>query len=121
MYPDGLIAPVWVRKHAEAIPAVFVSFMRLYEPPPPAGGASPLGHEMIVEAERAAERQADENLVAEISELRKRLAERGVKLTVVLIASAQTLGECCCLLFVSHFYAAPHDHYLSFRVCSAAS
>lgn len=93
MNPDGLIAPVWVRKHAESVPAVFVSFMRLYEPPSPHGSAgSPLGQDMMAEAERQAERQADENLVSEIAELRKRLAERGVKLTVVLIASAQTLG-----------------------------
>lgn len=94
MHPDGLIAPVWVRKHAESVPAVFVSFMRLYEPPSASGGAgSPLGQEMLADAERQAEKQADEALVAEIAELRKRLAERNVKLTVVLIASAQTLGE----------------------------
>lgn len=94
MHPDGLIAPVWVRKHAEHVPSVFVSFMKLYENPSRTGaGNSPLGEEMLVDAERQQERLADEALVQEMSELRKRLAERNVKLTVVLIASPQTLGE----------------------------
>ena len=31
LYPDGLIAPIWVRKHTELLPSVFVLFLRLYE------------------------------------------------------------------------------------------
>lgn len=31
LYPDGLIAPIWVRKHIELLPSVFVLFLRLFE------------------------------------------------------------------------------------------
>jgi len=64
LYPDGLISPVWVKKHAELIPSVFVLFLRLDD---------------------------DEALIKEITERRRKLGER-IKLTVVLIASAATLG-----------------------------
>ena len=62
------MAPVWVKKHAELIPSVFVLFLRLAD---------------------------DEALVREITERRRKLGER-IKLTVVLIASAETLGEFGC-------------------------
>ncbi len=29
VHPDGLISPIWVRKHSELIPSVFVMFLRL--------------------------------------------------------------------------------------------
>jgi hypothetical protein len=91
LHPDGLIAPVWVRKHAELVPSVFVLFLRLYETPYRAHGESSLGEEVLANAEREAEREADEALVREIADRRKRLGERGIKLTVVLMASAATL------------------------------
>ncbi|GMK59483.1 hypothetical protein CspeluHIS016_0800890 [Cutaneotrichosporon spelunceum] len=80
LYPDGLIAPVWVRKHTDLVPSVFVLFLRLYEPSGP-----PLGDE----AERM--READEATVGEISDRRRRLGERGIRLTIVLMASASAL------------------------------
>jgi hypothetical protein len=90
LYPDGLIAPVWVRKHAELVPSVFVLFLRLYESPEV--GETPLSAEEQHSRE-AKEREMDDALVKEIGERRRRLGERGIKLTVVLMASAATLGE----------------------------
>jgi hypothetical protein len=79
LYPDGLIAPVWIRKHAELIPSVFVLFLRLSE----------LGQ---TDEDKKKEKESDESLVREIGERRRKLGERGIKLTVVLMASAATLG-----------------------------
>ncbi|KAL1409710.1 hypothetical protein Q8F55_003706 [Vanrija albida] len=92
LHPDGLIAPVWVRKHTEFVPAVFVLFLRLYESPK-GPSDSPLGDEVAAESRRQAEREADEGLVREISERRRRLGERGIKLTVVLMATTAALDS----------------------------
>jgi hypothetical protein len=91
LYPDGLIAPVWIRKHAELVPSVFLLFLRLYETPPREAGLSPLGDEVLASAEREREKEADEALIKEISDRRMRLQDRGIKLTVVLMASSATL------------------------------
>ncbi|TXT06086.1 hypothetical protein VHUM_03559 [Vanrija humicola] len=79
LHPDGLIAPVWVRKHTDFVPSVFVLFLRL--------------DEVAAESRRQAEREADEALVREISERRRRLGERGIKLTVVLMATTAALDS----------------------------
>ncbi|KAL7423964.1 hypothetical protein Q5752_001549 [Cryptotrichosporon argae] len=95
LHPDGLIAPVWVRKHAELVPAVFVLFLRLYEPAT-VDGAAELGAEEAQERdrlERQREAEADEGLVREIADRRRRLGERGIKLTVVLMASSMMLDS----------------------------
>lgn len=84
-YPDGLIAPIWVRKHAELIPSVFVLFLRMWECPNP---------ESLSAAElQQKEREMDDSLVKEIADRRRRLGERGIKLTVVLMASAAALDS----------------------------
>jgi len=62
--------------------------MRLWEPPPP---ASPLESQRV--AERDEERKRDAELAAEISARKKTTSERGIKLTVVLMASRIMLGE----------------------------
>lgn len=67
------------------VPSVFVMFLRLYE--------SPGSEEGETEARRAKEQEMDDGLVKEIGERRRRLGERGIKLTVVLMASAAALGE----------------------------
>lgn len=85
LYPDGLIAPIWVRKHAEMVPSVFVLFLRLWESPDQAEDGSS-------EETRQKEKEMDDLLVKEIGERRRRLGERGIKLTVVLMASAAALG-----------------------------
>ncbi|SPO30612.1 uncharacterized protein UTRI_05229 [Ustilago trichophora] len=75
-FPDGLIAPVWVRKHRELIPSVFVSFHCLPTSP---------------DAEEA--RTADEALIKTISERRRTLTERGIKLTIVLLTEREMLDD----------------------------
>ncbi|KAF6766968.1 protein of unknown function DUF1683, C-terminal [Kalmanozyma brasiliensis GHG001] len=75
-FPDGLIAPVWVRKHRDLVPSVLVSFHVL--------PASPDTEEL---------RKLDESLVKLISERRRTLTERGIKLTIVLLTQRQTLDD----------------------------
>ncbi|WWC90065.1 uncharacterized protein L201_004998 [Kwoniella dendrophila CBS 6074] len=93
LYPDGLIAPVWIRKHAELVPSVFVLFLRLYEAKP----IQPSGDAEVDQAKEAAnkamEKDQDDQLIREIGDRRRRLGERGIKLTVVLMASAATLDS----------------------------
>ncbi|KAJ3768402.1 hypothetical protein FB446DRAFT_707050 [Lentinula raphanica] len=79
VYPDGLIAPIWIRKHTMLVPAVFVLFVRMYE-----GG----GRES--ELERL-EREKDGELARMIGERKKEMSERGIKMTVVLLVSREML------------------------------
>lgn len=74
VYPDGLIAPVWIRKHTDLLPSNFVLFHKLSAP------STPLSDE-------------DGPLIAELSKRRKVLSERGIKLTVVLLASRELLDS----------------------------
>ena len=96
LHPDGLIAPVWVRKHAELVPSVFVLFLRLSESPHHDNGLELSANEAqkkeAGDREKEREREMDEMLVKEIGDRRKRLGERGIKLTIVLMASPATLG-----------------------------
>ena len=87
LHPDGLIAPIWIRKHTTLIPAVFVVFMRLYE-----HGRAPLDTPEGEREREAEERRRDNDLCAEIAQRKKSTSERGVKLTVVLLASRRMLG-----------------------------
>ncbi|KDQ13969.1 hypothetical protein BOTBODRAFT_110665 [Botryobasidium botryosum FD-172 SS1] len=88
LYPDGLIAPIWVRKHIELVPSVFVLFLRLWEGPPP---KSPL--ESRDGQDREEERDRDATMSNEIAGRKKTLSERGIKLTVVLMATRKTLDD----------------------------
>lgn len=79
---------MWVRKHVELVPSIFVLFLRLWESPPP---LSPLeGREQEMEEERF----HDQELAVELSTRKRTLAERGIKLTAVLLASRKLLGMC---------------------------
>lgn len=62
--------------------------MRLWEAPPPASPLEGQNH-----GDRDDERRRDTDLAAEISARKKLTAERGIKLTVVLMASRRMLGE----------------------------
>ncbi|WVW83128.1 hypothetical protein I302_105146 [Kwoniella bestiolae CBS 10118] len=93
LYPDGLIAPVWVRKHAELVPSVFVLFLRLYESKPVPPSDDPEVNSAKEAANKAMEKDQDDQLIREIGDRRRRLGERGIKLTVVLMASAATLDS----------------------------
>ncbi|RPD57771.1 hypothetical protein L226DRAFT_490820 [Lentinus tigrinus ALCF2SS1-7] len=86
LYPDGLIAPIWIRKHTTLVPSVFVVFMRIYESPPLQPGQD--------EREREAEeRKRDSELAAEIAQRKKSTNERNIKLTAVLMASRRMLDD----------------------------
>ncbi|KZO93890.1 hypothetical protein CALVIDRAFT_485134 [Calocera viscosa TUFC12733] len=85
LYPDGLIAPIWVRKHTTLVPAVFVLFLRLPEVIP--AGALP------TEKEMEEQREKDAELAREIAERKRSTAERGIKLTVVLLATRAMLDD----------------------------
>ncbi|KAI6007599.1 Foie gras liver health family 1-domain-containing protein [Pisolithus orientalis] len=94
VFPDGLIAPIWIKKHMTYLPSVFVLFLRMYEVPHTTA-RSPLGQpDSDLERERAEEeRRRDIDLSAEIAQRKKSTGERGIKLTVVLIASRRMLDD----------------------------
>ncbi len=94
LHPDGLIAPIWIRKHTTLVPSVFVLFMRIFEyphtaPRSPLDGADP-DRERDREQE---ERKRDVDLAAYIALRKKSTNERGIKLTVVLLASRRMLDD----------------------------
>ncbi|KAF9809102.1 hypothetical protein IEO21_07571 [Rhodonia placenta] len=91
LYPDGLIAPIWIRKHTTLIPSVLVVFMRIYEYPQ--AERAPLETEEIDQQRETEERRKDNELCAEIAQRKRVAAERGIKLTVVLLASRKMLDE----------------------------
>lgn len=66
----------------------------MYESPPDEDAVEDIlgGNEARDAQKRAKEHEMDEALVKEIGDRRKRLGERGIKLTVVLMASAAALG-----------------------------
>lgn len=76
LYPDGLIAPVWLRKHTDLLPSNFVLFHRLSPSTSPLAGPG-----------------EDDALIVELSRRRRMLSERGIKLTVVLLASRDLLDS----------------------------
>ncbi|KAG8739213.1 hypothetical protein FRC10_005870 [Ceratobasidium sp. 414] len=88
LHPDGLIAPIWIRKHIELVPSVFVLFTRLWEAPSP---KSPL--EPKPDAEAGEEKQRDTDLAMEIAARKRSTGERGIKLTVVLLATRRALDD----------------------------
>ena len=94
LHPDGLIAPIWIRKHTSLVPSVFVLFLRIYEHPPHAS-RNPLD---LPDAEKEREREAEERrrdaeLAADVAQRKKVTNDRGIKLTVVLMASRRMLGR----------------------------
>lgn len=93
LFPDGIIAPIWIRKHREMVPAVFLLALRLFEfVPPPDAVAGPLeGTHLALREEQ--ERQHDAELVREIVERRRTTVERGIKLAVVLLSSRTLLDS----------------------------
>lgn len=95
LYPDGLIAPIWIRKHRELIPSVFILVLRLYEFGTPSEDGTPDVAELEIgplEKEKI-ERLRDNELVNEIMNRKRVCNERGIKLAVVLLASRELLGE----------------------------
>ncbi|KAF7315077.1 hypothetical protein MIND_00021900 [Mycena indigotica] len=94
LHPDGLIAPIWIRKHTTLVPSVFVLFMRIYEYPPhtPRSPLDPPDPDRDRDRE-SEERRRDSELAAEIALRKKSTNERNIKLTVVLMASRRLLDD----------------------------
>ncbi|KAG8221229.1 glutathione transferase omega-1 [Butyriboletus roseoflavus] len=94
LYPDGLIAPIWIRKHTAFLPSVFVLFLRMFEAPN-ITQRSPLDPpDADHERDRVEEeRKKDSELSAEIAQRKKSTSERNIKLTVVLLASRRMLDD----------------------------
>ena len=94
LYPDGIVAPVWIRKHTSFVPSVFVLFLHLFEFPPHTP-RSPLD---LPDPDRERQREAEERrqdveLAAEIAQRKKATNERSIKLTVVLLATRRMLDD----------------------------
>ncbi|KAF7321602.1 hypothetical protein MKEN_00681300 [Mycena kentingensis (nom. inval.)] len=94
LHPDGLIAPIWIRKHTTLVPSVFVLFMRIFEFPPvtPRSPLDPPDLERERERE-AEEKKRDLEMAADIALRKKTTNERNIKLTVVLMASRRLLDD----------------------------
>ncbi|KAJ7287102.1 Gryzun, putative trafficking through golgi-domain-containing protein [Mycena rebaudengoi] len=94
LHPDGLIAPIWIRKHTTLVPSVFVMFLRIYEYPPysPRSPLDPPDPERERDRELE-ERKRDSELAADIALRKKTTNERSIKLTVVLIGSRRMLDD----------------------------
>src|SRR5260221_7154756 len=67
LHPDGIVAPIWVRKHTTLLPCVFVLFLPLSED----------------EVDKETEREQDTALCSLISSRKRLTTERNIKLTVV--------------------------------------
>uniref|UniRef100_A0A8H7Y8D4 Trafficking protein particle complex subunit 11 domain-containing protein n=1 Tax=Psilocybe cubensis TaxID=181762 RepID=A0A8H7Y8D4_PSICU len=94
LHPDGLIAPIWIRKHTSLLPSVFVLFLRIFEYPPHVS-RTPLD---LPDADRERDRETEERkkdteLAADVAARKKITNERGIKLTVVLMASRKMLDD----------------------------
>ncbi|KAJ6631526.1 Gryzun, putative trafficking through golgi-domain-containing protein [Mycena sp. CBHHK59/15] len=94
LHPDGLIAPIWIRKHTTLVPSVFVMFLRIYEYPPytPRSPLDPPDPDRERERELE-ERKHDSELASDVALRKKSTNERNIKLTVVLMASRRMLDD----------------------------
>ncbi|KAH8087832.1 Gryzun, putative trafficking through golgi-domain-containing protein [Cristinia sonorae] len=93
LYPDGLIAPIWIRKHTTLVPSVFVLFKRIYEHPQPPPNQTGTAHADFDRDREAEERRRDTELAAEIAQRKRSTNERSIKLTAVLMASRRMLDD----------------------------
>ncbi|GAA5914419.1 hypothetical protein JCM6882_008227 [Rhodosporidiobolus microsporus] len=89
LYPDGIIAPIWIRKHRELVPSVFILVLRLFEHEQGQASHNPLDPSAREEEERG----HDAELVREIVERKRSTLERGIKLAVVLLCSRALLDD----------------------------
>ncbi|CAG8562050.1 3931_t:CDS:10 [Ambispora leptoticha] len=112
LHPDGLISPIWVRKHRETIPAVAVGFYDLWDRSSSSttamggissekldekGDGNGVGvsisvHETLDTSDNI-EKERDRQLAAEISERRKTTQDRGIKFAAVVILKQQHIDD----------------------------
>lgn len=86
------MAPIWIRKHREMIPSVFILVLRLNESEP-IGRNGPLDSLKVTEEEEERIRERDSELVKEILERKRSTIERGIKLAVILMCSRNLLDS----------------------------
>ncbi|KAF9974811.1 hypothetical protein BGZ73_001715 [Actinomortierella ambigua] len=89
LYPDGLITPLWIKRHREVISSVFIAFVDLWDRKTAALGGQqqqvnymekgPLG---VVDP---LEREYDVQLAQELLDRRKACQERNIKFAAVLM------------------------------------
>ncbi|KAJ3122014.1 hypothetical protein HK098_003169 [Nowakowskiella sp. JEL0407] len=82
LYPDGIMTPLWVKKHREEIPSIIVGCFELMmsdkKDPSSVGGSVTLD----------LDRERDLILCSEINEKKKHAFERGIKFAVVILLKA---------------------------------
>ncbi|CAG8498132.1 7467_t:CDS:10 [Ambispora gerdemannii] len=113
LHPDGLISPIWIRKHRENVPAVAVGFYELWdwsslstitggisvgqisERLDEKGGGNGVSSSMHEPSDTSdnTEKERDGQLAAEISERRKTIQDRGIKFAAVVILKQQHIDD----------------------------
>ena len=89
LYPDGLIAPVWVRKHRDLVPCALVHVAQLHLVV--SSDADPLGTSTA--QQREDEDSHDAALVRQLTETSALLAPRGIKQVLVVLVPARSHGH----------------------------
>ncbi|KAF9585264.1 hypothetical protein BGW38_003138 [Lunasporangiospora selenospora] len=91
LYPDGLISPLWVRRHRQQIPSVFIAVVDLWDQSTSSGNQadasgqkqpSDKGPLVVIDP---MEREHDTFLAQELLERRKAAQDRGVKFAAVIM------------------------------------
>ena len=70
VHPDGLIPPIWVRKHREILPSIVVGFYDLWYRPDPIQEKDEITVQEPLGTTEPIEREKDYNLAMEINEKR---------------------------------------------------
>lgn len=87
------MAPIWIRKHREMVPSVFVLVLRLGEQQHSALAGASTGLNPLDPNYQEEQRSQDVELVREILERKRSTLERGIKLAVVLLCSRRLLDD----------------------------
>lgn len=85
------MAPIWIRKHREMVPAVFLLVLRLQSQSSSDGSFS--NADMEGPSWEEVERARDADLVREVVERKRSTIERGIKLAVILLCDRRLLDD----------------------------
>ncbi|GBC06239.1 hypothetical protein RclHR1_06700003 [Rhizophagus clarus] len=94
VHPDGLIPPIWVKKHREVLPSVVVGFYELWHHSSP----EPINEKEEISPTQegtieSMDKEKDYILAMEINERRKSLLERGIKFSAVMLLKTQNIDK----------------------------
>lgn len=88
------MAPIWIRKHRELIPAVFVLVLKLHSAPSSSLERGPLAPQASPNPSQDEEiRLNDAELVRQVVERKRSTLERGIKLAVILLCDRKLLDD----------------------------